>query len=55
MINELGLNSTKISEHGGIFYLRYGGNNNCRKIKHFLYDSSNIFLKRKFEKFKSLI
>lgn len=56
-INEIGLNKTKIQKdnrHNNIQSMVYGGMNNCKKIKEYLYKSATIYLNRKYEKFKEI-
>jgi len=54
-VKELGLNQTKIlkdSRSNVNYNLVYGGRNNVDKIFNYIYNSSTIYLKRKYEKFK---
>jgi DNA invertase Pin-like site-specific DNA recombinase len=58
LISELGLNQTKIyPTPSKIFVLKYGGRNNVKKIRNFLYqnvDDSSLLLLRKFNKFNTI-
>jgi intein/homing endonuclease len=57
---QIGLNFTKMSKrhierNNDIFTIHYGGANIMKKLKVFFYDNSNIYLKRKFDKFNSWV
>ena len=55
LINELGLNKTKLQKHKNIFYLRYSGKNNIKKIFSYMYNNDNICLKRKKDVFEQIL
>lgn len=57
LINEAGLPKTKITatKSIGIGNLGYSGNGNARKFYDFIYKDSKFYLKRKFEKFSSIL
>jgi hypothetical protein len=54
-IEEIKLKKVKLSNTSNIFYLRYSGKNNIKKIHDFLYKDSEIFLKRKKEMFDKIL
>lgn len=56
MVEECGLSFTKFTtdKKSPITKLEYHGAGNCRKIRDYLYTESNIFMKRKFDKFNTL-
>jgi hypothetical protein len=51
LINKAKLTKTKIYKHKSVYKLVYIGNNNIKKIYQYLYNSSNIYLDRKKDKF----
>lgn len=51
MIEELGINKTKIRQKGNIYEIRYGGREAIKKIAKWMYQDSEIYMKRKKEKF----
>jgi hypothetical protein len=57
LIKNCNLNRTKFgkSKSENIVYVRYGGNLQCKKIFDYLYQDSNIFLQRKYDKFLSIL
>lgn len=59
LIENCKINRTKLLDYphknADIYDLVYGGKNNCKKIYLYLYTNANIFLKRKHDKFITLI
>lgn len=51
MIEELGINKTKIRKVGNIFEIRYGSKEAIKKIGKWMYNDADIYMKRKKEKF----
>lgn len=59
MVKELGISSPIIKPHQGIgptiiYKVRWGGTTNLIKIRNYLYKDTNLFLKRKQEKFNKI-
>jgi len=56
LMAECNLNKTKLYPKGKNFFsLQYGGNRQCLRIYHFLYDEANIYLERKKAKFEQIL
>jgi hypothetical protein len=52
LIKELKINKTKIRKTSGCYQINYGGNKQVKKIMDWLYCGSNVFLDRKYYKYK---
>jgi DNA-binding transcriptional regulator WhiA len=52
LIENCGINKTKLSKREKIYYLHYGGNLSIKKIGEFLYDDSTTYMGRKYELFQ---
>lgn len=50
LIDKLSLNKVGLVSHANIFRISHSGINKCLKIKEYLYKNSNLYLKRKFDK-----
>ncbi len=55
LVKNCDLNFTKISKQKNIYRLRYGGNKQIKKIYHYLYDGSKIYMRRKYNIFKQIL
>jgi intein-encoded DNA endonuclease-like protein len=57
LVSKCGLNYTKFgrSKSENIVYIKYGGNIQTIKILSYLYDNSNVYMDRKFMKFKKCL
>lgn len=55
LIDACHLNKTKLRFCRNAYTLRYGGENQIRRIYHYLYDNAHVFLSRKYNKFRSYV
>ena len=55
LVKNLKINKTKIRKANAIYELIYGGNKQTIKIMGWLYQDANIFLERKFNKYKNCL
>lgn len=51
LVENTGLNFTKIVQRGNFFVLRYSGRINCLKLRDYIYNDATIYLDRKHIKF----
>lgn len=54
LIQSIGLSQTKLKQQNKIYYLVYGGRNECLKIRNYLYQDATVYLNRKYNKFFDL-
>lgn len=54
LIESCDVGKNKIYKKGGIWCLEYGGNRQVRRIKHYLYNNTTIYLQRKFKNFPTM-
>lgn len=53
LMRDCAFRKTKLRFCRNAYTLRYGGRNQVCKIYHYLYDDAHVFLKRKYDKFRS--